>query len=151
MPLYETLIPRTEGSAASRASGVQVVVGVDPADAIEVVTDPVADLNRVAAVVALALVPGGRRDVLTDLCTGAGVVADAVVAPVARQVGDQAHVILAAGFHTAGMPRARRGQSAASKPPSGPASGCRTGIASHPATGLLPAEMPPESGCDTSR
>ena len=91
-------------SAGSRASGVQVVVGVDPADAIEVVTDPVADLNRVAAVVALALVPGGRRDVLTDLCTGAGVVADAVVAPVARQVGNQAHVVLAAGFHTAGIP-----------------------------------------------
>jgi len=108
VPLYETLIPRTEGSAASRASGVQVVVGVDPADAIEVVTDPVADLNRVAAVVALALVPGGRRDVLTDLRTGTGVVADAVVAPVARQVGDQAHVILAAGFHTAGFPRSAR-------------------------------------------
>jgi hypothetical protein len=39
-----------------------------------------------------------------------------VVAPVARQVGDQADVILAAGFHTAGIPRARRSQSAASRP-----------------------------------
>lgn len=90
--------------AASRASGVQVVVGVDPGDAIEVVADPVADLYRIVAVVALALVTGGRRDVLTDLCTGAGVVADAVVAPIARQVGDEAHVILAAGYHTAGIP-----------------------------------------------
>ena len=58
----------------------------------------------------------GLRDGPTDLRTGAGVLGDAVVAPVARQVGDQAHVILAAGFHTAGIPRARRGQSAASRP-----------------------------------
>jgi hypothetical protein len=95
------------------------VVCVDPADAIKVAADPVADLDRVVAVVALALVPGGRRgrrDGPTDLCTGAGVLGDAVVAPLARQVGDQAHVILAAGFHTAGIPRARRGQSAASRP-----------------------------------
>jgi hypothetical protein len=80
--------------------------------------------DRVVAVVALALVPGGRRgrrDGPTDLCTGAGVLGDAVVAPVARQVGDQAHVVLAAGFHTAGIPRARRGQSAASRPPGSPA------------------------------
>ena len=55
---------------------MQVVVGVDPADAIKVAADPLAGVDRVVAVVAVALVPGGRRgrrDGPTDLCTGAGV------------------------------------------------------------------------------
>jgi hypothetical protein len=65
------------------------VVCVDPADAIKVAADLVADPDRVVAVVALALVPGGRRgrgDGPTDLCTGAGVLGDAVVAPVAGRL-----------------------------------------------------------------
>ncbi len=94
------------------------MVGVDPADAIEAAADPLAGADRVVAVVAAARVPSARRDGPADLCTGkgTGVGADAVVAPVARQVGDQAQVILFAGCHTAGIPCARRGQSAVSRP-----------------------------------
>jgi len=56
------------------------------------------------------------RWVVPGVGRSSGVGANAVVAPVARQVGDQAQVILFAGCHTAGILCARRGQSAASRP-----------------------------------
>jgi hypothetical protein len=88
---------------------------VDPIHGVRDAADSVAGADRVLAVGAATRVPGGRRDGLTDdLCTGTGVGADAVVAPIARQVGDQAHIILA-DCHTVGIPALGEVKSAASR------------------------------------
>ncbi len=75
------------------------MAGVDPTDAVGVGADPVAGADRAVAVAAATRVPGGHRDAPTDLFTGTGVGAGAVAALVARQVGERAQVILAAGCH----------------------------------------------------
>lgn len=80
------------------------MAGVDPVHGAGDAADLLAGADRVGAVGAATQVFGDRRDALTDLFRGAGVGAGAVAARVARQVGERAPVILAAGCHTRIMP-----------------------------------------------
>src|SRR6266478_1574815 len=75
------------------------MAGVDPIVGAGDAADPVAEADRVVAVDAAARVAGSHRDALTDPFTGTGVGAGTVAARVARQVGERAQVILAAGCH----------------------------------------------------
>ena len=93
------------GYRAGQASCVEVVADVGPIVGAGDAADLLAEVDPTVAVGTGTLEPGGHCATPTDgPCKGRGVGADAVVAPVARQVGDRAHIILAAGFHQGIMP-----------------------------------------------